>query len=88
MKKLIQFIGIGIFVGWAIALIVNFSIYQHTASMATLFHPIVDGILFMGIMLLLYFVIFVLYNRNSVTASIGLFVLGSVSIGIAAMLYF
>ncbi|WP_096189485.1 hypothetical protein [Evansella halocellulosilytica] len=88
MKKLIQCIGIGIFVGWAIALIVNFPIYQHTASLATLFHPIVDGILFMGFMLLLYFVVFGLYNKKEKAASVGLFVLGSISLGIAAMLYF
>ncbi|PYZ97375.1 hypothetical protein CR205_01870 [Alteribacter lacisalsi] len=34
---------------WAAALLVNFPIYQETTVQGTIIHPIVDGILFFGL---------------------------------------
>ncbi|MBU9721871.1 MULTISPECIES: hypothetical protein [Bacillaceae] len=87
MKKLLNYIGIGLFVGWSIAILVNFSIYQHTTTQATLLHPIFDAILFMGIMVGIYFLSMRMYQKKEAAVSILLTVLGAASLVFALILY-
>src|SRR5690554_2921120 len=83
LKSTTTYMGIGIFIGWVIAILVNYNIYEHTTSQATFFHPILDAILFMAMMLLLFFIITQLYNNKESFASIVLTVLGIISIALA-----
>nr|WP_090889190.1 hypothetical protein [Evansella caseinilytica] len=87
MKKFLRYIGIGVFLGWSVALLVNFSIYQHTTYQETWVHPVVDGILFMAVMLALYFGMLTLYEKKQAGASVALAVLGVFSI-LLAVFYF
>ncbi|WP_416151331.1 hypothetical protein ACM26V_10295 [Salipaludibacillus sp. HK11] len=83
MQRLLLWIGIGIFFGWSIAILVNFSIYQHSTEQWTFIHPIVDGIMFMALMLVFYLFIWRTYKRNTSTASKQIAVLGGLSFVLA-----
>ncbi|WP_156906563.1 hypothetical protein [Alteribacter aurantiacus] len=65
----------GIVLLWAVALLLNFQIYQQTTIQFTVIHPIVDGILFfvilLGIVALLAFKVKSQAVKNSITASVG-----------------
>ncbi|WP_078595225.1 hypothetical protein [Evansella clarkii] len=87
MKKLLLYIGIGLFTGWIIAMVSNFQIYRETTQQPILFSPLIDGIVFMAIMLILYLGIIGLYNRRPANASYALAILGAVSLGFAIFLY-
>ncbi|MFA9555903.1 hypothetical protein ACERII_01150 [Evansella sp. AB-rgal1] len=87
MDRVLRYTGIFVFIGWTIAILVNFPIYQYTTKQATLFHPIVDGVLFMAIMLVIYFVIIKLYKNKQSFASIGLAFLGVISLAMAFYYY-
>ncbi|MBU9711387.1 hypothetical protein [Evansella tamaricis] len=87
MNKLLNYIGIGIFIGWCIAIFANFSIYQHTTLQITLFHPIFDAILFMGIMTAIFFGAKGLYLKKEISASVFLALLGTISITFAVLLF-
>ena len=87
MKRLLLFLGIGIFIGWTIAMISNYNIYRETTAQPLLFSPLVDGIVFMAIMLGLYFVIISLYNKKPANASYVLVILGALSLAFAIFLY-
>ncbi|WP_280769359.1 hypothetical protein [Salipaludibacillus daqingensis] len=83
MERLLKWIGIAIFLGWTIALLVNYSIYQHVTLQLTLIHPVIDGILFMVLMFATYLFVWRTFRRNNSTASIQLAVLGVLSISLA-----
>jgi len=85
MHKLLRWIGIGLFLGWTMAILVNYSIYQHSTSQLTLIHPIVDGILFMAVLLVVYLFMIRSFKRNPPSASIQLGVLGVFSISVAIL---
>jgi mannose/fructose/N-acetylgalactosamine-specific phosphotransferase system component IID len=85
MKQLLKWIGISIFLGWTIAILVNYSIYQHATTQLTLIDPIVDGILFMLVMFAVYLFIWRTYKSNPSTASIQIAVLGVLSMSLAFM---
>ncbi|ADU31245.1 hypothetical protein [Evansella cellulosilytica] len=87
MNKLLKYIGVGIFVGWSIAMLVNYSIYEYTTMQTTLFHPIIDGILFMALMVGIYFLSIFLYKNKEANASILLGILGVIAISIAFYFY-
>lgn len=87
MERLIKWIGIGVFLGWTIAILVNYSIYQHATKQLTFIHPIVDGILFMAMMLVVYLFVWRTFKRNPSTASIQLIVLGVLSLSAAVMFF-
>ncbi|MDG5786812.1 hypothetical protein QA612_04855 [Evansella sp. AB-P1] len=87
MKHVLKYSGLIIFIGWTIAILVNFSIYQHTTTQLTLFHPIIDGILFMLVMLLMYYGIIKLYHHKPQFASVGLTVFGALAIVLAVYYY-
>ncbi|WP_096435814.1 hypothetical protein [Alteribacter populi] len=64
---------------WSVALLVNFPIYQETTIQGTLIHPIVDGILFFAIIVVLIaFVAYVLKTPKLKNFSMA--VLGAISI--------
>ncbi|MDQ0256550.1 riboflavin transporter FmnP [Evansella vedderi] len=88
MNKLIKYIGIGLLVGWVVALIANFTIYQETTMQLTFIHPIVDGILFMAVMIAIYFAVVSLYRKNESQASIVLGTVGTISMVLAIAFYF
>lgn len=83
MDRLIKWIGIGIFLGWSIAILVNYSIYQHATKQLTLIHPIIDGILFMALMFVIYLFVWRTYRRSPSTGNIQLAVLGVLSLSMA-----
>ncbi|MBM7097632.1 MULTISPECIES: hypothetical protein [Alteribacter] len=65
----------GIVLLWAIALIVNFQIYQETTVQGTVIHPIADGIIFflilLGVVALFTFVVKKNAVRNGAVAALG-----------------
>ncbi|PYZ93599.1 hypothetical protein CR194_10580 [Salipaludibacillus keqinensis] len=85
MERLLKWIGIGIFLGWSVAILVNYSIYQHATTQLTFIHPIVDGILFMGLMFGLYLMIWKSHKKKTSTATMQLGVLGVLSMVLAVI---
>lgn len=85
MDKFLKYIGIGLFVGWIIALIANYSIYQYTTIQITFIHPIVDATIFMGILIAIYFLAMALYKKSKNSASLLLAGCGIVSVVLAVV---
>lgn len=86
MKRIILLIGIIMFVGWTIALVANYKIYEYTTEQVTLFHPVIDGIILMLAMLFLFFVVYHLYEKRKGIASFVLFLIG-ISTVVFALMY-
>ncbi|UTR15434.1 hypothetical protein MM221_02230 [Salipaludibacillus sp. LMS25] len=86
MEKLLKWIGLAIFLGWTVAILANFSVYQHSTKDTAGLNPVVEGILFMGVMLAVYVLIWKTFKKNRNTASIQLIVLGLVSLACAIFL--
>lgn len=85
MEKLIKWIGLGIFIGWSIAILVNYSIYQHATSQLTFVHPMVDGILFMAIIFGVYVVVWKSFRKKQSTATLQLGTIGAVALVLAVI---
>jgi hypothetical protein len=83
MERLLKWIGLSIFIGWTAAILVNYSIYQHATTQLTFVHPIVDGIIFMLIMLGVYIYIWKSYKKKRTTATVQLGIFGALSIVLA-----
>ncbi|NJP36796.1 hypothetical protein [Alkalicoccus luteus] len=79
MKRLAMMIGITIFVGWTIAMLVNYSIYAASDD-PSFFSPLVDGILFMAVMFGLYLLLYNVYQSNRKMATIQLVAGGSLAL--------
>ncbi|MCR6095701.1 hypothetical protein HXA31_10160 [Salipaludibacillus agaradhaerens] len=86
MEKLLKWIGLAIFLGWTVAILANFSVYQHSTRDTAGLNPMVEGILFMAMMLGVYIIIWKSFEKNRQVASIQLVVLGCISLGIAVLL--
>ncbi|MGJ9382577.1 hypothetical protein CR203_10600 [Salipaludibacillus neizhouensis] len=85
MEKLIKWIGLGIFIGWSLAILVNYSIYMHATSQLTLVHPMVDGILFMALMFGIYVFIWRSVRKKVSIASFQLGAFGAVALVLAVI---
>ncbi|WP_444683938.1 hypothetical protein [Alkalicoccus luteus] len=79
MKRLAMMIGIIIFAGWTVAMLVNYGIYAASDDPA-FFSPLVDGILFMAVMFGLYLLLFNVYQSNRKAATIQLVAGGSLAL--------
>ncbi|MCR6111461.1 hypothetical protein HXA35_14015 [Bacillus sp. A301a_S52] len=86
MEKLLKWIGLAIFLGWTVAILANFSVYQHSTRDTAGLNPMLEGILFMAMMLGVYVVIWKSFEKNRNVASIQLVMLGFISLGIAIFL--
>ncbi|PTL37892.1 hypothetical protein [Alkalicoccus saliphilus] len=71
MQKLLLWIGLSIFIGWIIAMSVNYGIYNEATDPA-LISPFVDGILFMALMLGIYFIVWWTFTKKPAAATIQL----------------
>lgn len=63
MEKLLKWIGLAIFLGWTVAILANFSVYQHSTKDTAGLNPVVEGILFMGVMLAVYVLIWKTFKK-------------------------
>lgn len=85
MSRLVRWIGLTIFIGWTVALLVNYSIYSEDPGPA-LTTPFFDGILFMALMLAMYFIIWRVYQAKQQTATMVLSIGGAVALAGAVLL--
>ncbi|QKS71818.1 hypothetical protein FLK61_34685 [Paenalkalicoccus suaedae] len=85
MKRLIFWIGLSIFIGWSISILVNYPVYVQQTNY-TLINSMVEGILFMAVMLGIYFFIIRTVEKKPNLASIQLLVGGVASLILAVVL--
>ncbi|PRO64873.1 hypothetical protein [Alkalicoccus urumqiensis] len=85
MKRLTFWIGMVIFLGWTLAMTLNYSIYAGSSEGA-LVSDFIDGILFMLLMLGLYFLLLAVYRAKQQTAVILLTAGGTAAIIAAVFL--
>lgn len=85
MYRAVYYMGMIIFVGWVIGILVNFQIYVHTTSLTSFLHPVVDAILFMAVLLLLFFAIVFINRKKADFATIILLTIGILSVVFAML---
>ena len=80
LKSPVIYIGMWLFIGWVLAILANFSIYEYTAELGRWIHPVIDAILFMAGMLVICFMTIFLYKKREKYVFVVLSLLGILSL--------